>query len=47
MVHREFGHAHGLWWKLGRDLLFCVVAMGIFSVLFILGDLALYGHVNW
>jgi hypothetical protein len=37
----------GPWWKAGRDLLFLAVAAGTFSVLFIVGDLLLHGHVNW
>lgn len=46
-VHREFGRERGPWWKLGRELLFVIGASGVFTVLFILGDLAVYGHVNW
>jgi hypothetical protein len=46
MTHRGVPE-HGLWWKLGRDLLFLAVAAGASTVLFIIGDLLLYGHVNW
>lgn len=38
---------HGLLWRLGRDLLFMAAAAGVFSALFILGDLLFYGRVNW
>jgi hypothetical protein len=47
MVHREFRRERSLWRKLGQDLLFCAAAMAVFTVLFILGDLAVYGHVRW
>jgi hypothetical protein len=47
MAHREFGRERGVWWKLGRDLLFMAAAAAVFSVLFILLSLALHGHVNW
>jgi hypothetical protein len=46
MVHRGLPE-HGPWWKLGRDLLMLAALAGVFSALFILGDLVIYGHVNW
>lgn len=46
MAHRGVPE-RGLWWRLGRDLLFCAVALAVASALFILGNLAIYGHVNW
>jgi hypothetical protein len=46
MVHRGIPE-HGPWWKLGRDLLFLIIAAGIFAALFILLSLALRGTVNW
>jgi hypothetical protein len=47
MAHRGFGRERGVWWKLGRDLLFAAVFLGSATAVFILGDLAIYGHVNW
>jgi len=47
MVHRGLGRERGMWWKLGRDLLWMAVFLGVMSGVFILGDLAMYGHVNW
>lgn len=38
---------HGPWWRAGRDLLFLLIAAGLFTVLFVIGDLLLYGRVNW
>lgn len=46
MVHRGIPE-HGPWWRLGRDLLWMAVFAGAFSAVFILGDLVVYGHVNW
>jgi hypothetical protein len=46
MAHRGLPE-HGPLWRLGRDLLFLVLAAGVFSVLFIVGDLLFYGTVNW
>jgi len=46
MVHRGMPE-HGPWWKAGRDLLYLAVGAGVFSAVYILGDLAIYGHVNW
>jgi hypothetical protein len=37
----------GPWWRLGRDLLWMAILAGAFSAVFILGDLLLYGRVNW
>ncbi len=37
----------GPWWKVGRDLLMAAVILGILCTLFIVGDLLLYGRVNW
>jgi hypothetical protein len=47
MVHREFRRERSLWRKLGLELLFAAGAAAVFSVLFVLGDLAVYGHVRW
>jgi hypothetical protein len=47
MMHRGAGREHGWLWKLGRDLLVMAVFAGLFSVVFILGDLLFYGTVNW
>ena len=47
MVHREFGRERSVWRKLGFELLFAAVFLGCATAVFILGDLALYGHVNW
>jgi hypothetical protein len=46
-MHREFGRERGRMWKLGRDLLMMAVLAGVMTALFILGDLAMYGKVNW
>jgi hypothetical protein len=46
MAHRGLPE-HGPWWELGRSLLLVAAAGVFFSALFILGDLIVYGHVNW
>lgn len=46
MAHRGMPE-HGPWWRAGRDLLFLLIAAGVFSALFVVGDLLLYGRVNW
>jgi hypothetical protein len=46
MVHRGIPE-HGSWWRLGRDMLWLAVLAGAGSVVFILGDLVIYGRVNW
>lgn len=46
MAHRGLPE-HGPWWRAGRDLFLMAVMAGVFTVVFILGDLVLYGKVNW
>jgi hypothetical protein len=46
-MHREFGRERGWRWRLGRDLAVSAVLLAVMSALFILGDLAIYGRVNW
>lgn len=44
MVHRGLREPRYRWWV---PLVFVVVAGAAFSALFIVGDLLIYGHVNW
>jgi hypothetical protein len=46
MVHRGLPE-HGSWWRLGHDLVVLAILAAVFSVVFIAGDLLLYGHVHW
>jgi hypothetical protein len=48
VTHRGYReNERGFWYKAGRDLLYLAVAAAVFTLLFILGDLSIYGHVNW
>jgi hypothetical protein len=46
MAHRGLPE-HGPWWRLGRDFARLAVLLGLFCVLYIVGDMLFYGHVNW
>lgn len=37
----------GPWRRLGWDLVRMAVLAVVFSALFVIGDLLIYGHVNW
>lgn len=47
VVHRAFGRERSWQWKLGRDLLFMLIAAVVFSAAYILLSLVLHGAVNW
>jgi hypothetical protein len=46
MVHRGVPD-HGPWWRVGYTLALVVAGGVVFSALFVIGDLLVYGRVNW